>query len=36
MSNRHVPIGLHPKGDVTQRKSPIGNPKHEYLPANRT
>jgi hypothetical protein len=36
MSNRHVPIGLHPKGDVTQRKSSIGNPKHEYLPANRT
>src|SRR5262249_54864344 len=33
--NRSLPIRLAPTGDVTQRKSPIGNPKLEYLPANR-
>ena len=33
--NRSLPIRLAPSGDVTQRKSPIGNPKLEYLPANR-
>src|SRR5262249_27504423 len=33
--NRSLPIRLAPTGDVTQRKSPIGNPKHEYLPAHR-
>ena len=33
--NRSLPIRLTPTGDVTQRKSPIGNPKLEYLPANR-
>ncbi len=34
--NRSLPIRLAPTGDVTQRRSPIGNPKLEYLPANRT
>lgn len=33
--NRSLPIRLAPTGDVTQRMSPIGNPKLEYLPANR-
>jgi hypothetical protein len=33
--NRSLPIRLAPTGDVTQRRSPIGNPKLEYLPANR-
>jgi hypothetical protein len=33
--NRSLPIRLSPKGDVTQRKSPIGNPKLEYLPTHR-
>jgi len=33
--NRALPIRLAPTGDVTQRKSPIGNPKLEFLPANR-
>lgn len=34
--NRALPIRLAPTGDVTQRKSPIGNPKLEFLPANRS
>jgi hypothetical protein len=34
--NRSLPIRLAPTGDVTQRKSPIGNPKLEFLPANRS
>jgi hypothetical protein len=34
--NRSLPIRLAPTGDVTQRQSPIGNPKLEYLPAHRT
>jgi hypothetical protein len=33
--NRSLPIRLAPTGDVTQRKSPIGNPKLEYLPVHR-
>jgi hypothetical protein len=33
--NRSLPIHLAPRGDVTDRPSPIGNPKHEFLPANR-
>ena len=33
--NRSLPIRLAPTGDVTQRMSPIGNPKLEYLPTNR-
>jgi len=30
--NRALPIRLAPTGDVTQRRSPIGNPKLEFLP----
>jgi hypothetical protein len=33
--NRSLPIRLAPTGDVTQRRSPIGNPKLEYLPVHR-
>ncbi len=33
--NRSLPIHLSPIGDVASRKSPIGNPKLEFLPANR-
>jgi hypothetical protein len=33
--NRSLSIRLHPKGDVANRKSPIGNPKLEFLPANK-
>lgn len=33
--NRALPIHLHPVGDVADRKSPIGNPKLEFLPAHR-
>ena len=33
--NRSLPIHLSPIGDVTKRKSPIGNPKLEFLPAHR-
>lgn len=33
--NRSLPIHLSPVGDVTRRKSPIGNPKLEFLPAYR-
>ena len=32
--NRSLPIHLHPVGDVASRRSPIGNPRYEYLPAN--
>jgi hypothetical protein len=35
LMNRAVPIHLNPIGDVADRLSPIGNPKLEYLPANR-
>jgi hypothetical protein len=33
--NRALPIHLEPVGDVAGRESPIGDPKREYLPANR-
>ena len=33
--NRALSIHLDPVGDVAHRVSPIGNPKLEYLPANR-
>ena len=33
--NRALPIHLNPVGDVAHRKSPIGNPRLEYLPAHR-
>jgi hypothetical protein len=33
--NRCLWIHLAPEGDVHQRRSPIGNPKHEYLPAHQ-
>ena len=33
--NRSLPIHLNPTGDVTERSSPIGNPKLEYLPQYR-
>ncbi len=33
--NRSLPIHLHPNGDVATRKSPIGNPKLEFLPAHK-
>jgi hypothetical protein len=33
--NRSLPIRLAPKGDVHDRKSPIGDPKLEFLPENR-
>jgi hypothetical protein len=35
LMNRAVPIHLTPNGDVGARVSPIGNPRYEYLPANR-
>lgn len=35
LHNRGLPIHLDPVGDVADRRSPIGNPKLEYLPANR-
>jgi hypothetical protein len=33
--NRSLPIRLVPTGDTTDRVSPIGNPKLEFLPKNR-
>jgi hypothetical protein len=33
--NRSLPVHLAPRGDVADRQCPIGNPKHEFLPANR-
>ncbi|MBI2808658.1 MAG: hypothetical protein HYX68_27025 [Planctomycetes bacterium] len=33
--NRSLPIRLTPVGDVHDRTTPIGNPKLEFLPANR-
>ena len=35
LMNRALPIHLTPTGDLTTRRSPIGNPKLEYLPAHR-
>jgi hypothetical protein len=35
LMNRAIPIHLTPKGDVGSRVSPIGNPRYEYLRANR-
>ena len=32
LNNRALPISLAPIGDVAARKSPIGNPRFEYLP----
>jgi len=34
LMNRALPIRLNPVGNVADRRSPIGNPKLEYLPAN--
>ncbi len=33
--NRSLPLRLHLIGDVADRKSPIGNPRYEFLPANK-
>ena len=33
--NRSLPIHLSPVGEVASRRSPIGNPRYEFLPANR-
>jgi len=33
--NRSLWIHLAPQGDIHQRRSPIGNPKHEYLPQHQ-
>jgi hypothetical protein len=33
--NRALPIHLSPVGNVADRQSAIGNPKHEFLPAHR-
>ena len=33
--NRNLPSRLNSVGDVARRRSPIGNPRHEYLPANK-
>ena len=33
--NRALPIHLCPVGNVADRQSPIGNPKHEFLPAHQ-
>lgn len=35
LMNRALPIHLNPTGNVADRESRIGNPKLEYLPANR-
>jgi hypothetical protein len=35
LMNRGLPVHLHPVGNVADRVSPIGNPRLEYLPANR-
>ncbi len=34
--NRALPIHLAPKGSIQDRRSPIGNPKLEFLPRNRS
>lgn len=33
--NRALPIHLSPVGSVSDRRSPIGNPKYDFLPRNR-
>ena len=33
--NRGLSIHLEPKGSITDRQSPIGNPRHQYLPRHR-
>ena len=35
LMNRGLPVHLNPVGNVADRECPIGNPRHEYLPANR-
>ena len=35
LMNRGLPIHLNPVGNVAERVSPIGNPRMEYLPANK-
>ncbi len=35
LMNRALSIHLAPKGDVQERRTPIGNPKLEFLPQNR-
>jgi hypothetical protein len=35
LMNRGLPVHLNPVGNVTDRVSPIGNPRHEYLPTNK-
>ena len=35
LMNRGLPVHLNPVGNVADRVSPIGNPRLEYLPANR-
>ncbi|NLY01167.1 MAG: hypothetical protein GXY83_34175 [Rhodopirellula sp.] len=35
LMNRALPIHLSPVGDVASRKPSIGNPRHEFLPANK-
>jgi hypothetical protein len=35
LMNRALPVRLAPVGDVAVRRTPIGNPKEEYLPAHR-
>jgi hypothetical protein len=35
LHNRSLPIHLAPRGSVQDRRSPIGNPKLEFLPQNR-
>ena len=35
LMNRSLPIHLNQVGNVADRACPIGNPRHEYLPANR-
>jgi len=34
--NRALPIHLAPRGSIHERRSPIGNPKLEFLPRNRS
>jgi hypothetical protein len=36
LMNRALPIRLTPRGDLWRRESPIGNPKHDYLPRHHS